>query len=88
MNKIETRAVIKHFCKKDFSFQNIHKDLLEMLLRTGPEISNWEESCEQPPGAGAPKTSVTKENIDLVHAVVLTDRRVTVRFIVENVAFP
>jgi hypothetical protein len=58
-------------------------------------VKNWSrdfklgrESCEQPPGAGAPKTSVTKENIDLVHAVVLTDRRVTVRFIVENVAFP
>jgi hypothetical protein len=58
-------------------------------------VKNWSrdfklgrESCEQLPGAGAPKTSVTKENIDLAHAVVLTDRRVTVRFIVENVAFP
>jgi hypothetical protein len=42
-------------------------------------VKNWSrdfklgrESCEQLPGAGAPKTSVTKENIDLVHAVVLS----------------
>jgi hypothetical protein len=39
------------------------------LLRTGLEISNWEE--EDTPGAGAPKTVLAKENIDLVHDMFL-----------------
>lgn len=30
---------------------------------------------------GLPKTVVTKENIDLVHDMVLNDRRITVRFL-------
>jgi hypothetical protein len=40
------------------------------------------ESSEHAPGAGASKTGVTKENIDLVH-----DRSVTVRFIAERCGF-
>jgi ribosomal protein S25 len=36
---------------------------------------------------GAPKTVITKENIDLVHDMVLTDRRVTVRFIAKRYGF-
>jgi hypothetical protein len=40
------------------------------------------------PGPGAPKTVVAKENIDLVHDMVPTDRRVTVIFIAERCGFP
>jgi hypothetical protein len=44
MNKIEIKAVIKHFCKKDFSFQNIYKDTLEVLGDSRPSyqvVKSW-----------------------------------------------
>jgi hypothetical protein len=83
MNKFETRVVIKYLCKKGLTPQDIYKDMLEVLGDSTPSyqvIKNWSrdfklgrESCEHAPGAGAPKTVVTKENTDLVHDVVLTD---------------
>jgi hypothetical protein len=98
MNKIETRAVVKYLCKKGLSPQDNYKDTLKVLGDSTPSyqvIKNWSldfklrrESCKHAPGAGAPKTAVTKENIDLVHDMVPTDRRVSVIFIAESCSFP
>lgn len=97
MDKFESRAVIKYLCKKGLSPQEIHKDMREVLGEAAPSyqvVKNWSrdfklgrESCEHAPGAGHPKTVVTQDNIDLVHNMVLEDRRVTVKFIAESCGF-
>jgi hypothetical protein len=45
------------------------------------------KSCEQAPGACAPKGVVPKQNIDLVHDMVLTDQSVISRFTAERCGF-
>jgi [histone H3]-lysine36 N-dimethyltransferase SETMAR len=97
MEKNEVRAVIKYLQKKGMTPKEIYEDMHGVLGDDGPSyqvVKNWSRdfkfgrnSCEHAPGAGPPKIVITPENINLVHDMVLKDRRITVRFIAETCGF-
>ena len=94
-NNIETRAVIKFF----FSLQGkapkeIHAILTETLGEHAPSyatIKNWVaqfkrgdfSTCDTP-RPGRPKTVTTPEIIDQIHELILEDRRISTKSIVEQ----
>lgn len=94
MDKIEIRAVIKYFCLKKFTTEEVFKELRETLGESAPPYSTVARWCaefkrgrtmvQDEPRSGRPSTSVTQEMVEKVEKIVLDDRRVTVRFIAEE----
>lgn len=94
MERVEQRAVIKYLQKKSLSPSEIHQDLVstlgdsavsyEIVKRWCREFRCGRTSCEDEHAGGAPKTAVTQKNIDRVHDLVLQDRRIRIRQIVEE----
>lgn len=93
MEKNEIRAVIKYLCLKKMSTKDIHSDLVETLGESAPPystVARWTKefklgrtSTEDEHREGRPSTSLTEDNVKKVEDVVLADRRVTIRHIVE-----
>ena len=93
MDKLEYRAVIKHFFKKGFTTKQIKEELDLVHGDSAPcfaTVHNWvrrfkagQESLEDDPDVGRPKTAVTDESINLVEKIVLSDRRLKVKEIAE-----
>jgi [histone H3]-lysine36 N-dimethyltransferase SETMAR len=94
MEKNELRCVIKYLQKKGMTPTEIHQDILNVLGEDAISyqvVKNWSrqfklgrESCEQAKGAGPPQTVITQENINLVHDLILKDRRITIQFIADT----
>lgn len=95
MEKIEHRAVIKYLHKKGLTPKQIHEDMANTLGTSCPSytmVKKWagefkrgRECIEDDIRSGRPATATTQENIDLIHDMVMADRRIKVREIVEAV---
>ncbi|UYV60555.1 hypothetical protein LAZ67_1001504 [Cordylochernes scorpioides] len=87
METNEIRAVIKYLCKKGMSPKEIYEYMSTVkkwvaAFKLG-RISNKDE--HRP---GRPAESVTQENIDKIHDLVMLDRRMTVRQIEKTLGIP
>lgn len=88
------RAVIKYLCLKKLTTQEIHCDLEATLGESAPPystVARWASqfrvgrtSTEDEHRCGRPSTSVTQENVVKVEKIVLSDRRVTIRYLVQE----
>ncbi|UYV74600.1 hypothetical protein LAZ67_12000233 [Cordylochernes scorpioides] len=89
METNEIRAVIKYLCKKEISPKEIYEDMVDTLREDAPSYSTVKKwvaafklgriSTEDEHRPGKPIESVTQENIDKIHDLVMLDRRMTVR---------
>ncbi|UYV77657.1 hypothetical protein LAZ67_15001833 [Cordylochernes scorpioides] len=90
----EIRAVIKYLCKKGMSPEEIYEDMVDTLREDAPSYSTVKKktvgriSTEDEHRPGRPVESVTQENIDKIHDLVMLDRRMTVRQIEETLGIP
>ena len=94
MEKVEVRAVIKYLCKKGMSPKEIHEDFMETLGKESPsystvkkwaaEFTRGRESTEDDERCG-PKEATTDENVEIVHSLVMCDRRRNQRDIASEV---
>ena len=93
MEKTEFRAVIKHFYLKGFSSKQIKEELDLVHGQSAPSfatIYNWvnefkcgRTSTKDEPRSGKPIDVSTPEMIEKIQEMVLHDRRIKVREIVE-----
>ncbi|UYV69796.1 hypothetical protein LAZ67_7000751, partial [Cordylochernes scorpioides] len=96
-SKMETndiRAEIKYLCKKGMSQKEIYEDMVDTIREDAPSYSTvkkWEVgfnleriSTEDENRPGRPVESVTQENIDKIHDLVMLNRRMTIRQIEET----
>lgn len=94
MEPVEQRAVIKYLRLKQMTPTQIHEDLVDTLGESAVSydiVKRWcrefkcgRQSCTDEHAGGAPITVTTQENVQKVHNLVLQDRRVTIRQIVED----
>ena len=85
MEKVEVRAVIKYLCKKGKTSKEIHEDFMKTLRNEPPSYSTvkkWavefkrgKESIEDDARSGRPKDATTDGNVEIVHNLVMCDRR-------------
>ena len=95
MDKIGERAVIQYLHKKGLTPKDIHNDMVATLGKDAPSyatVKRWvtefkrsRESLEDDPRSGRPVTVATPEMVNKVHDIVMTDRRVTERYIASTV---
>ena len=89
MKKLETRPVIKYFCKKGMTSKEIHEDFMETLGKESPysivkkcavefKRGGW-ESVEDDGRSGCPKDATADGNVKFVHTIVMSDRRQDLR---------
>jgi len=93
MEKNEFRAVIKYLCMKDLTPKEIKVELDNVHSTSAPTFAtvyNWmnEFKCDRTSTCDAPRSrrpieTATPEIIDKIHDIILTDRRVKVRELVE-----
>lgn len=93
MEKSEVRAVIKYLQKKGLTPTEIHKDMTDVLGDSAPsyqvvknmsrEFRLGRTTCEHAKGAGRPVCVTVDKNINLIHDMVMADRRLTIRHIAE-----
>ncbi|XP_030003909.1 histone-lysine N-methyltransferase SETMAR-like [Sphaeramia orbicularis] len=89
MEKQELRAVIKYLHKKGMTPKEIHEDMVSTLgkeclaystvRKWVAEFKQGRTSTEDDPRSGCPKTSSSDEQVDAIHCMVLSDRRMTVQ---------
>lgn len=94
MDRIEQRAVIKYLRLKEMTPTQIHQNLVDTLGESAVSydiVKRWcrefkcgRQSCIDEHAGGAPITVTTQENVKKVHDLVLQDRRVTIRQLVED----
>ncbi len=97
MDVAEKRAVIKHLLKKGMNTKEIHNDMLETLDNDCPSytmIKKWillfkqgRTSTGSDPIPGKPCTATSEQNVEAVHRMVMTDRRMTIQHIAETLGF-
>ncbi|UYV74732.1 hypothetical protein LAZ67_12000738 [Cordylochernes scorpioides] len=94
METNEIRAVIKYLCRKGMPRKEIYEDMVD-TLREDYTVKKWVAafklgriSTEDKHRPGRPVESVTQENIDKIHDLVMLDRRMTVRQIEETLGIP
>ena len=89
---LETRAVIKYFCKKGMHPKEIHEDFMETLVmeshsgKWAAEFKRGRESVKDDGRSGRPKDNTADENVKVVHTLVMWDRRRDLRVIANEVA--
>ena len=73
MDKVEVRAVIKHFCKKGMSPKKIHDDFIKtfgdespysMMKKWAPEFRRGRQSVEDYERSRCPKEAFIDENVE------------------------
>jgi hypothetical protein len=94
IDKIEYRAVIKFFVTEGLTPNKFHSKFVKVCGDPSPSFSTVKKrdsefkrgrtSPECDPGEGRPKFATTQEIIDQVHDMVLDDRRMKVREIIET----
>ncbi|UYV66917.1 hypothetical protein LAZ67_4003322 [Cordylochernes scorpioides] len=87
METNEIRAVIKYLCKKGISPKEIYEDM-RIKKKWVAAFKLGRISTENEHRPGRPVESVTQENIDKIHDLVMLDRRMTVRQIEETLGIP
>ena len=97
MDKIGERAVIQYLHKKGLIPKHIHNDMVVTLGKNAPSyatVKRWvaefkrgRQSLENDPRPGRDVTVATPEMVNKVHDIVMTDRRVTERYIASAVGF-
>ena len=95
MDKIGERAVIQYLHNKGLTPKDIHNDMVATLGKDAPsyaKVKRWvaefkgsRQSLEDDPRPGRPVTVATPEMVNKVHYIVMTDRRVTERYIASTV---
>ena len=95
MDKISERAVIQYLHKKGLTPKDIHNDMVATLGKDAPSyatVKRWvaefkcgRQSLEDDPPPGRPVTVAKPEMVSKVHDIVMTDRRVTERYIASTV---
>ena len=95
MDKIGERTVIQYLHKKGFTPKDIHNEMVATLRKDAPSyatVKRWvaefkrgRQSLEDDPRPGRPVTVATPEMLNKVHDIVMTDRRVTERYIASTV---
>jgi transposase len=95
MDKIEYRAVIKLFVKEGLMPNEIHSKFIKVYGDSSPSFSTIKKwaaefkrgrtTLEDDPREGRPKSATTPEIIEQVHDMVLDDRRMKVRAIIETI---
>jgi hypothetical protein len=95
MDKIEYHAIIKFFVKEGLTPNEIHSKFIKVYGDSSPSFSTnkkWaaefkhgHTSLEDDPHEGCPKSATTPEIIEQVHDMVLDDRQMKVREIVETI---
>ena len=91
MDKIGERAVIQYLHKKGLTPKDIHNDMVATLGKDAPAyatVKSWvaefkssRQSLVDDPHPGRPVTVATPEMVNKVYDIVMTDRRVTGRYI-------
>ena len=95
MDKLGERAVVQYLHKKGLTPKDIHNDMVATLGKDAPSyatVKRWvaefkgsRQSLEDDPRPGRPVTVATPEMVNKVHDIVMTDRRVTERYIASTV---
>ena len=95
MDKICERAVIQYLHKKGLTPKDIHNDMVAALGKDAPsyatvirwveEFKRGRQSLEDDLRPGRPVTVATPEMVNKFHDIVMTDRRVTKRYIASTV---
>ena len=95
MDKIGEKAVIQYLHKKGLTPKDIHNDMVATLEKDAPlyatvkrwvtEFKRGRQNLENDPRPGRPGTVATPEMVNKVHDIVMTDRRVTERYIASTV---
>ena len=95
MDKISEKAVFQYLHKKGLTPKDIHNDMVATLGKDAPsyatvkryvvEFKHGRQSLEDDPRPGRPVTVATPEMVNKVHDIVMTDRRVTERYIASTV---
>ena len=95
MDKIGERAVIQYLHKKVLTPKDIHNDMEATIGKDAPSyatVKRWmtefkrgRQSLEDDPRPERPVTVATPEMFNKVHDIVMTDRRVTERYIASTV---
>ena len=95
MDKIGERAVIQYLHKKGLTPKDVHNDMVATLGKDAPSyatVKRWvaefkrgRQSLEDDPRPGRPVTVATPKMVNKVHDIVMTDRRVTERYIASTV---
>jgi histone-lysine N-methyltransferase SETMAR len=95
MDKTEYRAVIKFFVKEGLTPNEIYSKLIKVYGASSPSFSTIKKwaaefkhgrtTLEDDPRKGRAKSATTPEIIEQVHDMVLDDRRMKVREIVETI---
>ena len=85
MDQVEVRAVIKYLCKKGMTPKEINEDFMKTFWNESPsysDVKKWtvefkrgRESIDGDPRSGRPKDATTDENVEIVHNLVMFDRR-------------
>ena len=98
MSNIEHRAVIKFFTRKGLNAIEISKELDNIYKDSAPsyhivakwvtEFKNPERGFEDAPRMGHPSTITVDENIQAVERIVMRDRQISIRRVVEELAIP
>ncbi|XP_062917308.1 uncharacterized protein LOC134353216 [Mobula hypostoma] len=91
MDNSGLRAVICYLGLKGLSPKEVHEDMggntrggypsYSMVKKWAAEFKRGRESLEDDPRPGGSVTVITQETIDKIHDMILTDRRVTQRYI-------
>jgi hypothetical protein len=95
MDKIEYHAVKKLFVKEGLTPNEIHSKFIKVYGDSSPSFSTTKKwaaefkrghtSLEDGPREESPKNATTLEIIEQVHDMILDDRRIKVREIVETI---
>ena len=85
----------KYLCKKGLSSKEIHEDFIETLGKESPSYSTakkWaaefrreSDNTEDDEWSGRPNEAITDENVEIVHSLVMNDRRRNLRDIASEV---
>jgi hypothetical protein len=98
MSNIEHRAVIKFFSRKELNAAEITKELVDVyqdsalayrtVAKWVNELKNPTRDFEDAPRTGRPPTTTTDENIEAVERIVMRDRQISVRRVVDELDIP
>ncbi|XP_028270394.1 histone-lysine N-methyltransferase SETMAR-like [Parambassis ranga] len=91
MDNVSLRAIIRYLGLKGLSPKEVHKDMVatlgagapsySMVKKWAAEFKRGRENLEDEPRSGRPVTVTTQETIDKIRNIILTDRRITQRYI-------